>query len=294
MSSTKALGIYGFRFSEPDRLPLLNLFAAGHSVELSPDYHWNGLERSDGPLLLFQYTVSGSGIYELDGVSFSIGPGQAFMAEIPGSHRYYHPGGTEPWEFYFLLFRPEPLLPLWNDIKSRIGATPGLDSGSPPVRMLRDIVREAHAGRITDPYSASSLLHQFMMELCRHTSGGPRDAAGWPPAIRECVRFIEENYSSMIGQEQLAGKLGLSKFHLLRTFSKAVGVTPNDYLNRVRIEHAVELLRTTDCSIEAIAGQVGYSSGSYFIKVFHKLTGQTPGAFRSGNGSLNYSRLFFS
>ncbi|MNI50428.1 DNA-binding transcriptional regulator AraC [compost metagenome] len=55
----------------------------------------------------------------------------------------------------------------------------------------------------------------------------------------------------------------------------------------------MELLRGTGLSIESIAGQIGYSSGSYFIKAFRSLTGLTPGEFRSGSESLTYRRLFF-
>lgn len=293
MKHDHSYGVYGFRFNEPERLPLLSLFAVGHQLETSPAYSWNGMERSDGPLLLFQYTVEGTGIFDTERESFRIGPGRGFMAEIPGKHRYYHPGGAAPWEFYFILFRPQLALPLWEDIKSKLGPAPAIDPGSIPIRLLRDIAREAHDGKITDPYIASSLLYQFLMELGRLAAGGPHHTEEWPPAVRQSVSFIEARYHSMIGQEQLAEQVGLSKFHLLRIFSKHVGVTPNEYLNRVRTRHAVELLRTTDRSIEAIAAELGYSSGSYFIKVFQKLTGQTPGAFRSASGSLHYNRLFF-
>ncbi|WP_151733630.1 AraC family transcriptional regulator ['Paenibacillus yunnanensis' Narsing Rao et al. 2020] len=293
MKNDSSYGIYGFRFSEPEHLPLLNLFAAGHEAETHSSYHWDGLERSDGPLLLFQYTMSGAGIFESGGERQRIGPGRAFLAEIPGDHRYYHPGDGEAWEFYFLLFRPKLILPIWEEIKQKLGQTPLIDPASPPIRLMRDIVREAREGRITDAYIASSLLYPFMMELGRLASGGMRHETLWPPAVKEAVRFMDAHYAEMIGQDELARRLGVSKFHLLRTFSKHVGLTPNDYLNRIRIERSVELLRTTDLSIEAIAGQVGYSTGSYLIKVFHKLTGQTPGAFRSGTGSLHYNRLYF-
>lgn len=293
MKNEEPLGVYGFRFSEPEHLPLVNLFAVGHDIVSDAAYHWNGMERSDGPLLLFQYTVEGTGIFLTERESLKIGPGRAFLAEIPGHHSYYHPGSPQPWEFYFLLFRPQPLLPLWEEIKAGLGEAPFIDPGSVPIRYLRDITREAHAGRITDPYIASSLLYQFMMELARLSSNGTRSESEWPAAVREAARFIEANYRSMVSQEILAETLRISKFHLLRTFNKHTGVTPNEYLNRIRIEKAVELLRTTDHSIEAIAVQVGYSTGSYFIKVFRKLTGQTPGDFRAGNGSLQYNRLFF-
>lgn len=293
MKNDSSYGIYGFRFSEPEHLPLLNLYAVGHEAETHSAYHWDGLERSDGPLLLFQYTMSGTGIFETGSERLRIGPGRAFLTEIPGNHRYYHPGDGEVWEFYFLLMRPRLILPLWEEIKQKLGQAPLIDPASPPIRAMRDIVREARDGRITDSYIASSLLYQFMMELGRLSSGGMRNEALWPQAVRDAVKFMDSHYDDMVGQDELARRLGVSKFHLLRSFSKHVGLTPNDYLNRVRIERAVELLRTTELSIEHIAEQVGYSTGSYFIKVFFKLTGQTPGAFRSGTGSLHYNRLFF-
>jgi len=286
-------GTFGFRYNEPQGLPLCNLFAVGHECVTEAAYYWDGLTRKDGPLLLLQYTVQGEGVYEEKGSSYRIEAGRAFLTEIPGQHRYYLPKEQHEWEFYFMLLRPTMILPLWNEIKGGLGSTPYLDAGSIPIRMLRDIFTEAHAGRISDPYTASSYVYQFVIELYRHAVAGQRSQEQWPVAIQEAVRFIEGHYDRMIGLEQLAERLRLSKYHLLRSFAKHVGVTPNDYLNRVRIEKAVELLRTSDWSIEKIGAAVGYSSGSYFIKVFQKLTGQTPGSFRSGNSSLHYNRLYF-
>ncbi|MFC5470475.1 AraC family transcriptional regulator [Cohnella suwonensis] len=243
--------------------------------------------------MLFQYTVSGEGIFEKGKESYRIPQGRAFLAEIPDDHRYYYPEGSDPWEFFFILFRPQLIFPIWEQIKATIGSTPVLEPGSIPIRMLRDIFAEAQAGRITDPYLASSYVYQFIIELKRLSATHAKNKEGWPDSIKEAVRYLDRNYSRTVGLEQLAESLLLSKFHLLRSFSRFVGITPNDYLNRVRIERAIELLRTTDWSIDRIGTEVGYSTGSYFIKVFRKLTGQTPGSFRSGNKSLHYNRLFF-
>ncbi|MNI95810.1 DNA-binding transcriptional regulator AraC [compost metagenome] len=55
----------------------------------------------------------------------------------------------------------------------------------------------------------------------------------------------------------------------------------------------MELLHGTQDNVERIAEQVGYSSGSYFIKAFRGMTGLTPGQFRSGRDRLLYRRVFF-
>jgi AraC-like DNA-binding protein len=293
VSTPSEYGVYGFRFAEQPQLALCNLYAVGWDRVHSPAYRWDGLTRNDGPLLLFQYTIEGEGILEWQNRKERIGPGHAFLVEIPGEHQYYYEGEQGPWEFCFLLFRPNLIHPLWEQAKTVFGATPELPSASLPVRLLRDIFMEARSGRITDAYLASSYVYQFVTELCRFAASGNRRQEGWPDKIKMAVAFIEAHYGSMVSLDELAEHLKLSKYHLLRTFTAMVGLTPNDYLNRVRIEHAMELLRQSEMSIEEIARRIGYSSGSYFIKVFKGLTGLTPGAFRSGDESLLFNRLFF-
>ncbi|UQZ36156.1 AraC family transcriptional regulator [Paenibacillus sp. PK3_47] len=287
-------GTYGFRFAEDKELQLCVLFAAGSDCITTPDYHWDGMERSDGPLLLFQYTLSGEGIYESGNRTHRVTAGQAFLAEIPGPHRYYyHPDSSEPWEFLFLLFRPDLILPHWRKFLREAGEVPYLPPDSAPVRLLRMIVNDAAAGRISDPLIASSCIYQFMTELSRLQAATLRNRDNWPENVRRAAEFIEHNYSRMISIDQLSEHVSLSKYHLIRSFSASTGLTPGAYLTRVRTEKAMELLRGTPLSVETIAGQVGYSSGSYFIKAFRSLTGVTPGDFRSGGESLAYRRLFF-
>ncbi|MCL6605140.1 MAG: AraC family transcriptional regulator [Paenibacillus sp.] len=287
-------GTYGFRFAEDKELELCVLFAAGCDSITDPSYHWDGLERNDGPLLLFQYTLSGEGVFESGNRIHHVTAGQAFLAEIPGPHRYYyHPQSKAPWEFIFLLFRPNLILPHWRKFLREAGEIPHLPADCAPVRLLRMIVNDAAAGRISDPLIASSCIYQFMTELSRLQVTTLRNRDNWSENVRRAAEFIEHNYAQMISIDQLSEHVSLSKYHLIRRFAACTGLTPGAYLTRVRTEKAMELLRGTPLSIEAIANQIGYSSGSYFIKAFRSLTGLTPGDFRSGGESLTYRRLFF-
>lgn len=67
-------GTYGFRFAEDKELQLCVLFAAGYDSVSDPAYRWDGMERSDGPLLLFQYTLSGEGVFESENRTYRVGP----------------------------------------------------------------------------------------------------------------------------------------------------------------------------------------------------------------------------
>jgi len=287
-------GTYGFRFAEDQELQLCVLFAAGYDSITTSSYRWDGLERTDGPLLLFQYTLSGEGVYESGNRAHRVTAGQAILAEIPGNHRYYYPAASkEPWEFIFLLFRPNLILPHWRRFLREAGEVPFLPIDSAPVRLSRMIVADAGAGRIADPLIASSCVYQFVTELARVQVTTLRDRENWPENVRRAAEFIELNFSRMISLDQLSEHVSLSKYHLIRRFSASTGMTPVAYLTRIRIEKAMDLLRGTELSIETIAERIGYSSGSYFIKAFRNLTGLTPGEFRSGDDSLAYRKLFF-
>ncbi|MEO2203385.1 AraC family transcriptional regulator [Paenibacillus pabuli] len=287
-------GTYGFRFADDPELQLCILFAAGCDSISTPSYHWDGLVRNDGPLLLFQYTLSGEGRYESETQRHRVTAGQAFLAEIPGPHRYYyHPESSEPWEFLFLLFRPNLILPHWRKFLREAGEVPFLPADCAPIKLLRLIVNDAAAGRISDPLIASSSVYQFMTELARLQITTLQNRNTWSDNVKRAAEFIEQNYSQMISIDQLAEHVSLSKYHLIRRFSASTGLTPVAYLTRIRIEKAMALLRGTELSIEAIAERIGYSSGSYFIKAFRTMTGLTPGEFRSGGESLAYRKLFF-
>jgi AraC-like DNA-binding protein len=68
----------------------------------------------------------------------------------------------------------------------------------------------------------------------------------------------------------------------MRVFRKATGQTPIEYLVRLRIQKAMELLRTTDRTITEIAMDVGFNDSNYFARQFRRLTDRSPRAFRLG------------
>lgn len=92
--------------------------------------------------------------------------------------------------------------------------------------------------------------------------------------------YIERKYKSSISNEQLAKLVYISDRTLVRRFKKATGNTPYEYVQRIRIEAAKKLLENRDTGIEQIALEIGYEDFSDFRKVFKRLTGVTPLAYK--------------
>jgi transcriptional regulator GlxA family with amidase domain len=93
--------------------------------------------------------------------------------------------------------------------------------------------------------------------------------------------YIEENLSEKISFEELASILAISRRNFDRRFIKAVGNTPVEYLQRVKVEVAKRTLEKGRKSIFEVMNEVGYSDDKAFREVFKKITGLSPLDYRT-------------
>ena len=98
--------------------------------------------------------------------------------------------------------------------------------------------------------------------------------------IQQAVRFINDNYRTDIRLAASAREAGMSPSHFSRIFKKVMGLSYQDYLNNQRITKAKNLLRTSVRSVTEIAVSLGFADQTGFGRIFKKLTGHTPSAFR--------------
>ena len=103
----------------------------------------------------------------------------------------------------------------------------------------------------------------------------------YPELVENAVELIHINYAELYGVEEVAEELAVSKCHLVRTFTAAVGVPPGKYLTEVRLATAKKLLLSKDYPVEIVATLSGFSGANYFCKVFKKYTGLSPLAYKN-------------
>ena len=93
-------------------------------------------------------------------------------------------------------------------------------------------------------------------------------------------QYIKHNYHNKITLNQLAAIRHINKYYLAHTFKKNMGISPIEYLNKIRINESKLLLETTDFKIADIAEMTGFSSQSFFSQSFKRITNQTPSKYR--------------
>ena len=95
------------------------------------------------------------------------------------------------------------------------------------------------------------------------------------------LRYMDEHCTDSLRVDDFVRKSGYSRVRFFQIFRHSTGMTPNDYLLRLRIGKAGKLLQQTTQPITEIAFKMGFSSSQYFCNVFRKYTNLTPRAFRA-------------
>ncbi len=98
--------------------------------------------------------------------------------------------------------------------------------------------------------------------------------------ITQIQIWLQDNYHREILFPQIAERFGMSIRTLNRRFKTALGQTPLEYLQEIRINTAKDLLKTSNLSISEIADKIGYDDTGYFTRLFKKHLSTTPNAYR--------------
>jgi two-component system response regulator YesN len=99
--------------------------------------------------------------------------------------------------------------------------------------------------------------------------------------ITGVMKYIHGNFSENISLSTAASRLHVNKNYLCELFKKQTGENFSDYLTKVRLDQAKEMLKTGRLSIAGVGERVGYPNPSYFVQLFKKRLGMTPLEYRN-------------
>ncbi|GGF66909.1 hypothetical protein GCM10010912_09870 [Paenibacillus albidus] len=103
------------------------------------------------------------------------------------------------------------------------------------------------------------------------------------PEIQKILQYIHTHYPQDITVKSMSQYVMMGENYVSTLFKKKTGQTLIHYLHQVRIKQAVQHLIQSDLPVYEIGNRVGFVNDNYFIKIFKRLTGQTPSQFRQRN-----------
>jgi AraC-like DNA-binding protein len=154
------------------------------------------------------------------------------------------------------------------------------------VKASRDVMRRAYfSGPVVSPARYRSIVEiasvfAAHLGLIAEQIAVQRENAE-PPLIRRAKEFIHEHHAEGLGLTVVSQAINSSPFYFCKIFRKATGINFTEYVSRVRIEKAKNLLLNPDVEVSEIAYAVGFQSLTHFNRVFKKVLGQSPTEYRA-------------
>jgi AraC family transcriptional regulator len=149
-------------------------------------------------------------------------------------------------------------------------------SGRQPAWELMDLYRRISSTAAND-LDIESRAVALAFSIVQFSSSTPRDLR----SLRRALEYIHAHFSENLTLARVARAAGVHPVYLGHIFRQEFGETLGEYLNRIRVRAAAAMLANSDLPLSAVAVDLGFYDQSHFTRMFRRLTGATPGTFRS-------------
>lgn len=144
-------------------------------------------------------------------------------------------------------------------------------------KLHTDLLDDTNLGQA----SAASMLHRIVISAARQAANGAAGRRHERPDMAVVVETLRQRAMQPLDLAAFAAEHGMSPATLRRRFTLETGLPPKAFQLRARMDHAKQLLATTDEKIETVAAMIGVDDPFYFSRVFHEREGCSPREFRT-------------
>lgn len=236
------------------------------------------ISRSGLNMYLAIFTLAGSGEIFYNDKLYTVHPGQIFLINGKYYHRYKPAQNETCWEFKWVRFVGDNVLPFYQYINES-----NLDIISMDINEIEHYFDETISlisgqNNIKD-FILCNLISNLLTKVCSSKLAElstDKDSN----IITDAKQFILDNYTNKISISSLAQKYYLNKYSFIRSFKKQVGISPYAFLINTRINKAKTLLERTQIPVVQISAEVGFDNINNFIRNFKSRLGITPSQYR--------------
>lgn len=231
---------------------------------------------------LIHIVLTGSGLFQMDSSNYAVCGGQGFI-NPPGVPARYRADMENPWRYAWFGLEDADAEGLFL----RIGL-----SRDRPVFMLKNVQRIhpslqmlSDASGTADSRDLHALSRLFavlgvLMEEAQPLCATPDAAARQMRYVTEAADYLRGNHSRPVRIQEVADHLGLDRSYLGSLFHEITGLPMQQWLLRHRVARACELLRDASLQVADVARSVGYADPLQFSRMFHRIAGISPTAWR--------------
>lgn len=233
--------------------------------------------RKDYQLL---YIAAGQGHFFIEGQERIVSAGNiiVYLPGQPQEYVYYKDDKTDVYWVHFTGSDVEKIIDYYNIRLSEnilyIGTSPDYQW------LFGRIIQEMQLCRPRFEELISLILRNIFILISRNLIGANRADNSLENEVELAMHYFRENYRSEINVEDYALSRGMSASNFYRVFKQISGSTPLQYILKLRLSNAQNLLENSNLTIAEIASAVGYENPLYFSRLFHKHIGVSPSEYR--------------
>jgi AraC-like DNA-binding protein len=251
----------------------------GGREKCAPDFN---LDRSNYPFNFIKYTVRGKGVVASNTMTSPLQSGSlsGFCAGVP---HHYEAAPEEPMEHIFLTFLGSES----KDLMQKSGLRKrGVITVHDPVETLMLFEAILHAGMVKQPFSQTICCYYLRILLLRQAAS---DHASKTHSVsfttfNKCKNYIDRHFSENICMSDVAEVCDINVKYMASLFKRYSDNTPHEYLMKIKLNKAANMLLNTSLTIKNIAGQIGLLDQYHFSRNFKQYYGLSPKRYRQIHG----------
>lgn len=236
-------------------------------------------KRSDFDSFLLIVTTDGAGRINYGQQSCLLQKGSAVLIDC-NTYQEYFTEQNGIWNFYYLHFNASCFDGYKNALLSSLTVI-NLRNPRAVEKLIEKIYRLSFKSDVLSYSSIANNISSILTEMLYSLADDEKSTLMLQRNdISRLAEYIRENCTKNLHLDDFTLHTNLSKHHLIRTFSRQMGMPPYKFMHMCRINRAQLLLRSTDMTIEQIAYEIGYNESVVFIRHFKSFNKTTPAAYR--------------
>lgn len=273
------------RFISPNEIQKEFLcYSDGMGFEANPDFR---IDRQSFHNYLIMHTLSGRLWCCQDGNKIAVEPGESILLDLHAPHQYYFENGL-PSRIAWVHLNGSPAVRIIEQIRQCHSLPIKMRNPEVYQRILSLFELSDHPD--PDIFEQSEQCYSILLRILKESyqkGQNSLESARQNSFKKEIWHIISHNLHHNITVDDLAHAVSLSKYHFIRTFHDAFGLSPMKFIALEKVRQAKYLLTYTSETIASISESLGFATPSYFSKMFKHMTGLSPSDYRKYGSSAD-------
>lgn len=231
-------------------------------------------ERSDYGSFLAYYVLSGKSYLHYDDKSYTLKAGEAFIIDCD-PYQIYGSDKDDPCTICFAHFNGGCSRYLYDKIVEEKGYVLSVFDSSIVKKSIYDLFEVVNVPSKYKVEKTSKIVHNMLQDIL---SKNTKEDSPYDKAVEFARQNVENNVA--IGVEDMAKKVGYSKYYFTKKFIEHFGISPYEFIIKEKIEKCKSKLINSRATISSIAYECGFVDASHMTNCFKKREGMTPSQFR--------------